>query len=125
MNIEEGQLYREIGQRLRAHRRRLGRKQGAVAEGLGILRSSLANIEAGRQRITVHTLYRICAELNLPIADVLPSVSDFVKETPVSAISPDHLPEQAQSVLAQLDLRFAEESEEGDGDDQSSKGSRP
>lgn len=122
MDIDDARLYKEIGQRLRGHRRRVKRSQGEVAEALGIVRSSLANIEAGRQRLTIHTLYRICAELNISASEALPSVSDFVMHTPVSAIAPEHLPELAQAVLAQLDLRFTDESSEGEGDEQAREG---
>lgn len=49
-------LYEEIGRRVRALRNEHGLRQDEVGAQVGLMRSSMANIEAGRQRTPVHTL---------------------------------------------------------------------
>ncbi len=80
MRINTTELYRYLGQRLREQRTSLGMTQQQVAVATGQLRTSIANIEAGRQRPPLHVLYLICAELGLEIIDLLPSTSEIVTE---------------------------------------------
>lgn len=49
-------IYMELGDRIRMHRKRAGYTQQFLADGVGITRAALANIELGRQRIMLHYL---------------------------------------------------------------------
>lgn len=65
-------IYRHIGTIVRDRRKLLRITQDKLARRLTISRASLANIETGRQRLLVHQLYRLAAELGLRPSDLLP-----------------------------------------------------
>jgi transcriptional regulator with XRE-family HTH domain len=71
-NNEEA-LYREIGARIRAEREDLGFDQIELAEHIGLTRTSITNIEAGRQRMLIHTLYALADALGVSITCLLPN----------------------------------------------------
>lgn len=68
----EDTLYSEIGRRIRAERESLGFHQSDVATCVGLTRTSMVNIEAGRQRLPLHTLYAIADALGVSIRCLLP-----------------------------------------------------
>jgi transcriptional regulator with XRE-family HTH domain len=76
-------FYRALGQRVRAARIDLDLTQDALASRLNLTRTSVANLEAGRQRIPVHTLARASAVLQVPIADLIPRF-----DSPLTAVLP-------------------------------------
>lgn len=76
MMLDERILYDRIGEALRKHRERAGLSQARLAEAAGLRRTSLVNAEAGRQRLPLHSLYALCAELGIEVAEVLPSLTD-------------------------------------------------
>lgn len=65
------QLYEAVGVRIRDARQRAKLTQTELAQRLDMTRSSVANFEAGRQRVTLHTLLQIAEELRTPAADLL------------------------------------------------------
>lgn len=70
-------VYVAVGRRLAMERDALGMTQGEVAALAGIGRTSIVNIEAGRQRVPLHTLVAIAAALGVPLSALVPaSVSD-------------------------------------------------
>ncbi len=72
MNKTEQQLYAEIGLSIRTTRELLHVTQAQLADRLPILRSSLANIEAGRQRISLMQIENIALALGVSPALLLP-----------------------------------------------------
>lgn len=64
-------IYQHIGAIIRERRKPLKLTQDKLAKKLGISRASLANIETGRQRVLVHQLYSLAAELKLDPSDFL------------------------------------------------------
>ncbi|NTW01664.1 MAG: helix-turn-helix transcriptional regulator [Oscillochloris sp.] len=71
--MRDRQLYQFVGARVRERRHSLKMTQAHLAARVGLLRSSVANIEAGRQRITVHVLYHLCEVLGLDVATAIPA----------------------------------------------------
>jgi transcriptional regulator with XRE-family HTH domain len=80
MTIDQTALYRHIGAAIRRQREARGMTQAQLAEAVELLRTSIVNLEAGRQRAPLHTLYPICAALGIEIADLLPSVHAVLSE---------------------------------------------
>src|SRR5438045_4615671 len=80
MNIDQTTLYRHIGAAIRRHREARGMTQAQLASAIGLLRTSIVNLEAGRQRVPLHTLYPICAVLGIEAADVLPTVREVLSK---------------------------------------------
>jgi transcriptional regulator with XRE-family HTH domain len=67
-------IYEELGAKIRSARTAQGYKQGEFASLLKISRSSLVNIENGRQHSPLHNLYEIARLLKLPVKELLPEL---------------------------------------------------
>ena len=63
--VDSQQIYREVGRNIKRYRRSVFMTQAQLSVEIGISRSSLANIEAGRQQLLVHHLYAIADALDL------------------------------------------------------------
>src|SRR6185312_10877483 len=79
--VDEKRLYAALGLRLKrlreTERGPLGKlTQGALAKEVGLERTSITNIERGNQKVPLHVLYRICEVLQVPVTDLLPSLSE-------------------------------------------------
>lgn len=62
--------------------------QDDLAQRAGISRTSVVNIEAGRQGVALATLYRLAEALGASPGDLLPELAE-VGETPAIAIGPE------------------------------------
>ena len=99
--IEEAHLYRMIGVRLKQLREQKNLSQAELAESIGMLRTSVTNIEAGRQRPPLHVLYQICAVLEVEPAHLLPSLEEATLTTSLTIESMTTLNEGARSLPPQ------------------------
>lgn len=72
MAVPQGLFYRVLGQRLRNARREVGVTQIKLANIVGLSRSSIANIESGRQPVYIHALVSIAGQLGIPLTDLIP-----------------------------------------------------
>lgn len=70
--MDEKGFYRRVGELLQARRRAMKLTQAALAEASGVRRTSIANVEAGRQSIPVHMLYQLAVALGTDIASLIP-----------------------------------------------------
>ena len=70
-------LYMVIGSRLKAARLRRNYSQDAVANELGIARTSIANLEKGRQRSGLHHIYAYSEAVGLAPSDLFPSLEEL------------------------------------------------
>jgi DNA-binding XRE family transcriptional regulator len=67
------QFYKEVGQRVREARKRANNMtQKALAMTVGLTRTSLVNIEKGRQKMLLHTFTDIATAVGASVADLLP-----------------------------------------------------
>lgn len=77
-------LYEEIGRRIRAFRKDRGLTQGDLGAAVGLMRSSMANVEVGKQRTPLHTLITIAqclgTDLQTPCGDK--DMPVFAREIP-------------------------------------------
>ena len=64
-------LYREVGLRVREIRIARGITQEALARKVKLTRTSLTNIEKGRQKLLLHTVMNIASALDVPVAELL------------------------------------------------------
>lgn len=65
-------IYADIGANVRRMREALGMTQQGLAHRIGFLRTSVANIENGNQRVPLDVLAEIAAALGVPLGDLLP-----------------------------------------------------
>src|SRR5437870_8184283 len=68
-------LYKEFGTLIRAHRRRLKLTQGQLSERVGLSRTSITNIEQGRQKVLIHQVYALAGHLEVAPESLLPYIS--------------------------------------------------
>ncbi len=73
-------LYKEFGRLLRKSRSDAKLTQGQVAERVGLTRTSITNIERGRQHVGLHQLFLLAAAVGVQPADLLPSGSAALEE---------------------------------------------
>ena len=66
-------LYEEVGRRIRTARVGRGVTQDALAERVGLTRTSITNVEAGKQKLPLHTLFEIAAALQVEVRELLPA----------------------------------------------------
>jgi transcriptional regulator with XRE-family HTH domain len=69
------QFYREFGRRVRSVRENAGITQAQLASAIGLTRSSVANLEAGRQKVLLHVLIVMAELLQVEPSELLPSDS--------------------------------------------------
>lgn len=65
-------FYVEFGRRVRAAREKASLTQEQLATALGLTRSSVANIEAGRQRPLLHITAAVAEATGVPADQLLP-----------------------------------------------------
>jgi transcriptional regulator with XRE-family HTH domain len=86
--FDDERLYALIGERIRRVRETQTPRmsQEDLAEILGLKRTSITNIERGNQKVTLDSIYRLCARFGLDINEILPPVSDVTARVDERAI---------------------------------------
>lgn len=98
MSIDERRLYKLVGSRIREQRTLRGCTQDELAQATGLLRTSITNIEAGRQRPPLHVLYTLCNALGTEMTTILPRTAELdVTPSPKNSEFP-----KAAALLKQL-----------------------
>ena len=80
-------FYRQYGRLLAEARRKKGISQELLADELGLSRTSITNIEKGRQPVQLHSLYCIARLLGVELKDLLPSPQIFDIPQPSERLS--------------------------------------
>lgn len=70
-------IYQTVGQRIKTFRGRMGLSQQEIADKTNLTRVSVVNIEAGKQRATLHLLYELSSIFNCDICDLLPKSAEL------------------------------------------------
>ena len=71
--IREAEFYEGLGRRINDTRKQRGLTQEELAERVGLTRTSITNIEKGRQKVLSHLLVELSDALNVPLSDLLPN----------------------------------------------------
>jgi transcriptional regulator with XRE-family HTH domain len=85
----KGPFYERLGARLREARRRANVTQAGLAQAIGLSRTSVTNIEKGRQPVLVHVVMQLAAALGVQLTDLLPDKS--TDATPLEQAEMQHL----------------------------------
>ena len=82
-------FYSTFGKMLGETRRKRGISQEMLADELGLSRTTITNIEKGRQPVQLHTIYLIARLLSIDIKELLPSptVMDLPNEVGELSVS--------------------------------------
>lgn len=75
--------------------------QEELARRVGMTRTSITNIERGRQKVQLHTLYDIAAALDTPIQNLLPPMRATAESIEA------RLPEELRAELTAAERQWA------------------
>src|SRR5438067_1112551 len=75
------ELYIDFGIRLRVARKKARLSQAALGSLVGLSRTSITNIEAGRQQLTLHAFMAMAKAVGLPASSLLPD-ADQIRMAP-------------------------------------------
>jgi transcriptional regulator with XRE-family HTH domain len=101
-----GGYYKELGQRIRQARLDAGVTQEQVANAASLTRASVANIEAGRQQVLVHTLIALARAVNVTVPELLPGGAwESTPSARVRAELPEDFGAFLDGVLKQADRK--------------------
>jgi len=79
--LNEDELYKIVGENLASARKSLLKiTQLDMAERLNLTRTSISNIERGKQKAPLSLIYMYCLEVNKEITDILPNLSELSKD---------------------------------------------
>jgi transcriptional regulator with XRE-family HTH domain len=81
MPINEKRLYESIGGKIKQLRINKNYNQTELAQKIGLERTSVTNIETGKQKVTLATLYNISRSLDVSLDELLPNVDDLIDRT--------------------------------------------
>jgi len=106
----ENEFYSQFGRRVKSHRSRKHLTQQELSTRLSLSRSSIANIELGRQKILLHQLFDLAEALNTTPWDLLPVSPDQVDVTDQlrDGQYPERMIEWATRVRDSVDKRLHE-----------------
>lgn len=65
----------DFGRRVQVARKKKGLSPSQLATLIGLARTSVANIESGRQRVPIHILWRLSDALGTPVSELVPEIS--------------------------------------------------
>ena len=104
--LDEKKLSAAIGSRIKQLRRMQTPEmnQARLGKILGLTRTSITNIESGRQKLTVDTLFKLCEAFSVEVSELVPKVSDVAappKQIVVGGQSFD-VPAKAAGVISNL-----------------------
>jgi transcriptional regulator with XRE-family HTH domain len=98
--MNEDDLHAALGKKIKEKRQANGLTQTELADAISMSRTSLTNMELGRQRLLIDQLYKMAAALNAKPQDLLPQPSELVSASKAREAGDESLPESVQ--------RFAE-----------------
>lgn len=73
MGVSPSDIRLEAGNRIFAARKSVGINQAELAERLDMSRAAVANIEVGRQNISLVRVFEIAAALDVPVVSLIPT----------------------------------------------------
>jgi len=98
-------IYGHIGAVLRVAREKAGRTQEEVANAVGLTRTSLTNIEKGRQKLLVHTLAEIAVFLSCSASELLAEVEARAETQRPAFKMPQDFSKKIQAQIADMIVR--------------------
>jgi len=79
-------FYQQLGDNIRVRRKTRNLSQDALAKLVGLTRTSLTNIESGRQHPPLHILCEIAAQLDVAVPQLLPQSLSLSSELDLGSI---------------------------------------
>ena len=85
--INQDGLYSHIGEQLKNHREKIGLTQLELANRVALERTSITNIERGKQKLPIHVLFGVCKALGVSPSEVMPRVEQVADSPEMTQIS--------------------------------------
>jgi transcriptional regulator with XRE-family HTH domain len=89
VNESHKKVYVELGQRIKDAREKKHLSQAGLADASFLSRTSITNIEKGRQHLPLHTLYIIADALGIQVADLLPDQDQIMEKMVLENVHED------------------------------------
>lgn len=105
--ISNQEFYVEVGRRIRQARENLGISQQELASQVSLTRTSVTNIEKGRQKFLAHTLVDLASALQVDLMSLLPK-HVFAPATELDELLENHPLEEKKWIKAALVLTKVE-----------------
>ena len=99
------EICKRFGKLLAGRRTDAGMSQEAFAKAVGLSRTSITNIERGRQPITLHTLYSMADILGVEAGDLLPAAPKNTVALALTGESANKLTTQEKEQLEKLSAK--------------------
>lgn len=96
--VDDQALYADVGRRIRDARLRQNLTQDALASAISLTRTSITNIEKGRQKILLHTLFDVAGVLGVEPTSLLPQPKQ-TNELEVETKMPAGLSQKTQKLI--------------------------
>jgi transcriptional regulator with XRE-family HTH domain len=111
---EQIEFYQQLGANVRARRKKLGLSQDALAQLVGLTRTSLTNIENGRQHPPLHTFCEIIEQLKVGASDLLPRRAAVTEVVDVKAMAGDQVRGDDELAFITTGIGIQQETTNGD-----------
>jgi transcriptional regulator with XRE-family HTH domain len=98
--ISAPEIYRVIGQRVRAERQKRKLTQDELAERVQLTRTSITNIERGRQKLLLHTLFAFAAAFEIEAKELLTDIAVHSDHTIKRNLPRDLSPEVQRWIIS-------------------------
>ncbi len=92
----QDEFYAELGSRIRKARLTLNLTQEQLADLLSLNRTSITNIEKGKQKMLIHTLVDLAGKLKVSLDDLLPKKTRAAKVSTNNLLSENSSPQERQ-----------------------------
>lgn len=93
-------LYGLIGAQVRAAREAAGLSQEQLAANVGLSRTSITNLEMGRQQTPLHVLYAIADAVGTPLKSLLPETIEEFRPVAKDLIGSEDVERWAAQVIS-------------------------
>lgn len=94
--MEKELIYEALGERIRRARANCEMRQAELAQRVGLSRTSITNVELGRQGLAVHQLFDFADALGVEPCELLPP------ERPTSDKASENIPPELSAWVATL-----------------------
>lgn len=101
MNNQD-EFYKSLGSRIRKARIALNLTQEQVADTLSLNRTSITNIEKGKQKILAHTLIDLAESLQISVTDLLPKSKQNNKTVSAKSLLPENSSPEERDFLEKV-----------------------
>ncbi len=102
--MAEEAIYKAFGRAVATRRRKLDLTQAVLADRTRMSRASIANIESGRQNVSLHHVYSLAEALELAkVSDLLPASSKPLAQEEFDVIlSDEHMTPRGKAQITDL-----------------------